>query len=169
MENFPICQVVGYKNSGKTTLMQQLIRYFTEQDLHVGTLKHHGHGGEPGLLKETDSYKHLHAGAAISAVQGEQQFQLTINDVTAFSLDQLIEYYRFSPVDILLIEGYKQADFPKIILVNVEQDLQLLDRLTNVLAVGSRNQDLLTGLQYPTFSLLEMDVYLPRLAALITD
>ncbi|PAV29218.1 molybdopterin-guanine dinucleotide biosynthesis protein B [Virgibacillus profundi] len=165
--NFPICQIVGYKNSGKTTLMEKLIRYFASQNKQVGTLKHHGHGGEPELVKETDSYKHLEAGSRISAVQGENQLQITINDASS-KLDELIQFYTYVPIDILLIEGYKQAAFPKIVLIKEEQDLQLINELDNIIAIGTWDDNLVKNLNYFTFIMEETDNNLPRLAEYIT-
>lgn len=163
MEGFPICQVVGYKNSGKTTLMRQLIRYYSTQNLQVGTLKHHGHGGEPEQIKTTDSYQHLMAGSAVSAVQGEREFHLTVNDTVSVSLQKLIQFYTIVSIDILLIEGYKKADYRKIVLVNSVQDLHLLDQLSNIIAVGSWDYELIEALDYFTFSLSEIDIYLTDL------
>ncbi|QQK74745.1 molybdopterin-guanine dinucleotide biosynthesis protein MobB [Salicibibacter cibarius] len=40
-----VLQVVGYKNSGKTTLMEELVKAFSAREMHVAALKHHGHGG----------------------------------------------------------------------------------------------------------------------------
>lgn len=167
MTHFPICQIVGYKNSGKTTLMQHLIRYFADQKLQVGSLKHHGHGGEMEHITETDSYKHLQAGSAISAVQGERQFQLTVHDTAAYSLKELIQFYSIIPIDVLLIEGYKQANYPKIVLINSERDLSLLKEIPNIVAVGSFNYFLIKAAPYFTFSLTEIESYLPKLASSI--
>lgn len=169
MGKLPICQIVGYKNTGKTTLMQGLIRYFSKQHLQVGTLKHHGHGGDPEVVKETDSYQHLQAGSAMSAVQGENQFHLMMNHTATFDIHKWIAFYHLLPVDILLIEGYKQAEYPKIVLVREQQDLHLLNELTNIIAVGSINDNLIANLPYFTFSLQEVDDYLPSLAAQIID
>ncbi len=165
LNEFPICQIVGYKNAGKTTLMQWFIRYYSKRDLHVGTLKHHGHGGEPETVIGTDSFKHIQAGSAMSAVQGENQLHFTINHSGTFNIHKTIAFYRMLPIDILLIEGYKQADYPKIVLVRDQDDLHLLDELTNIIAVGSWQRHL--TLQHPffTFSLQEMDDHLPSLAA----
>lgn len=169
MGNFPICQIVGYKNAGKTTLMAQLIHYFSSRNVQVGTLKHHGHGGEPESIKDTDSSRHLQAGSAMSAVHGERQLHITINHTAAFSIHKWIKFYHLLPVDVLLIEGYKQADFPKIVLVRGQDDLHLLDELTNIIAVGSSNDNLLANLPYFTVSLKKVDDFLPSLAAQITD
>lgn len=169
MGNLPTCQIVGYKNAGKTTLMEHLIHYFSIRNMQVGTLKHHGHGGEPEAVKDTDSGRHLQAGSAMSAVQGEHQLHITINHTTIFSLHKWIALYHLLPVDVLLIEGYKQADFPKIVLVRGPEDLHLLDKLTNIIAVGSPNDNLIANLSYFTFSVQDVDDFLPSLAAQITD
>lgn len=65
-----ILQVVGYQNSGKTTLMEQLIREATATELRVATIKHHGHGGIPDVESSKDSTRHERAGAAVAAVEG---------------------------------------------------------------------------------------------------
>lgn len=39
-----VYQIVGFQNSGKTTLMESIINYWSKHDLKVGTIKHHGHG-----------------------------------------------------------------------------------------------------------------------------
>ncbi|MED4879509.1 molybdopterin-guanine dinucleotide biosynthesis protein MobB, partial [Anoxybacillus geothermalis] len=42
-----VWQVVGYKHSGKTTLMEKWVTAAVREGWRVGTVKHHGHGGEP--------------------------------------------------------------------------------------------------------------------------
>ena len=147
--------------------MQHLIRYFADQKLKVGSLKHHGHGGEVEHVIETDSHKHLQAGSAISAVQGERQLQLTVSDASAYSLKELIQFYSIVPIDILLVEGYKQAGYPKIVLINGEEDLFLLKDLSNIMAVGSFHYDLIKTEPYYTFDLAEIASYLPELTEYI--
>lgn len=65
-----ILQIVGYQNSGKTTLMEQLIKRATTEGLRVGTIKHHGHGGVPMIEASKDSSRHELAGASVTAVEG---------------------------------------------------------------------------------------------------
>src|SRR5690625_1348600 len=132
--SIPVYQVVGYKRAGKTTLMTSLIRYFSSTGMRVGTLKHHGHGGEPAVIKETDSYQHTEAGSLISAVQGEKQLHLTVNQKEKLALTDILPLYTFLPLDLLLIEGYKNASYPKIVLIREEADIHLLDRLSNIIA-----------------------------------
>lgn len=40
-----ILQIVGYQNSGKTTLVEKMVHALTEREMKVATIKHHGHGG----------------------------------------------------------------------------------------------------------------------------
>ncbi|WP_090079865.1 molybdopterin-guanine dinucleotide biosynthesis protein B [Lentibacillus persicus] len=149
-----ICQISGYKGSGKTALMTHLVRHFSEAGLKVGSLKHHGHGGEPAMQTGTDSQKHLAAGSVISGVQGETVSQLTFN--TPFELDDLIRMYASLPLDLVLLEGYKQYHYPKIVLIRNAMDLSLLDELSNIIAAGSWDMTLLEERQYPVFEMKNM-------------
>src|SRR5690625_2335750 len=153
MKKLPVIQVVGYKHSGKTTLINKIISSLAKElDITIGTLKHHGHGGEPDVVKETDTYKHMEAGALMSGVQGENRFQLNVAQTATYHIDDLIDIYQYFPVDLLLIEGYKQAPYPKIVLINEREDEQLL-QLANIIAVGGWNKPNVIQKQYPLFSI----------------
>ncbi|MBB6454044.1 molybdopterin-guanine dinucleotide biosynthesis protein B [Salirhabdus euzebyi] len=127
-------QVVGYKNSGKTTLVSELIKAFSEKGLKVGSLKHHGHGGSPLPPENTDSTIHEKAGATMTGVEGAGTFQLTMKQ-SAWDLDQLMSFYRLMPIDLLLIEGFKKEPLQKIVLIRQEEDLPLLEELKNIKVV----------------------------------
>lgn len=131
-----IIQVVGYKNSGKTTLAAGMIRFFSGEGRRTAALKHHGHGGAPDAQLLTDSAKLTEAGAILSGVEGAGVLQLTIVQPD-WSIDQLLSFYRLLPVDLLIIEGYKALDFPKIVLLRSPEDLPLLDNLSNIAAVAA--------------------------------
>ncbi|MRH44741.1 molybdopterin-guanine dinucleotide biosynthesis protein B [Aquibacillus halophilus] len=127
-------QVVGYKNSGKTTMSSFIIENLTRHGLEVAALKHHGHGGVPTSLEDNDSAKHHQAGAVMSGVQGEDILQLTVRK-ERWSIEQIVAFYSIINPEVLIIEGYKNLDFPKIVMIRSEEDLHLLDTLTNVKAV----------------------------------
>ena len=59
-----ILQVVGYQNSGKTTLIEKLCQLADEEEMQLGCFKHHGHGGKPDrLFKQKiriDMFKRVH-------------------------------------------------------------------------------------------------------------
>lgn len=167
----PVCQIVGYKNSGKTTFMSKLINYYTSKGFAVGALKHHGHGGEPnaGNVHETDSAKHLKAGAAISGVQGESRLQLSLESEQPLDLTDILRMYELSNPDIILVEGYKYASFPKVVLLRGMEDEQLLKDITHPVAVGSWNKELLHNRELYTIPLLEMGDCIDDIATYIQN
>lgn len=126
-------QVVGFKNSGKTTMMLQLIDYFCGKGKQVATLKHHGHGGKPVGWDETDSVRQQQAGAMLAGVQGENVFQIVGNE--AWSLEKMLTFYATLPIDIVLIEGYKKEQKDKIVMLSKMEEMTLLDQLTHIKAV----------------------------------
>lgn len=135
INNFPILQIVGYKNSGKTTLVKKIIGELEKINLKYGVLKHHGHGGRPVLHDEgTDTWKYREAGASATAVEGEGFFQFTAN-VPEMPLETMLSFFQLLPLDGLILEGFKRADFPKIVLIRTEEDLALLEEITNIMAI----------------------------------
>jgi molybdopterin-guanine dinucleotide biosynthesis protein MobB len=105
--------VAGWKNSGKTGLMERLVTEFTARGLTVSTVKHTHHRvdlDQPGK----DSYRHREAGAQeVLMVSGSRWALLhELRDAPEPPFEDLIA--RMSPVDLLLIEGYKTGTHPKI-------------------------------------------------------
>lgn len=135
----PIIQIVGYKNAGKTTVAKLLIETLKETGFKVGAIKHHGHGGKPDRMEGTDSNSYLEAGAAVSAVQGDREWQYTITDEMPVDLDMMIQMQLALGIDIIVVEGYKHLNYPKIVLLRDERDEELLE-LSNIQAVGGWNR-----------------------------
>lgn len=160
-----ICQIVGYKNSGKTTVMKHLIHYFSSNKMKVGSLKHHGHGGEPEMVENTDSSGHMESGSLVSGVQGENITQFAYN--LPLKLDELIQMYGNFSIDLLLVEGYKNADYPKIVLLKNGDDISLLDELSNIIAVGTWDGFFLENSRYPTFDINNIATNVVQLAEYI--
>lgn len=134
-----IIQVVGFQNSGKTTLVSKLVRFYTGQGLQVGTIKRHGHSANL-LLGDSkkDSGKHRAAGAVVTSAQSSAAVNIVLqNDKIGWSLEQLISFYKQLPLDIILVEGYKEAAFPKIVMLRSEQDLLQLATLPNIVCFFS--------------------------------
>ncbi|KGP74374.1 molybdopterin-guanine dinucleotide biosynthesis protein B [Pontibacillus yanchengensis] len=124
---FVVWQIVGYKNSGKTTVVSGLIRELQQQGYRVGALKHHGHGGPPMIQDEdTDSGKHRHAGAIVSGVEGDGLFHF-IAKKQHWSLEEMLHVYEVMDIDIVLLEGFKHATYPKTVILKDKQDLSLVE------------------------------------------
>ncbi|WP_233005193.1 molybdopterin-guanine dinucleotide biosynthesis protein B [Exiguobacterium aurantiacum] len=130
-----ILQVVGYQNSGKTSFVSELTTRLSAMGLRVGVIKHHGHGGSFDLPM-TDSHRHSLAGAVLSSVIGEDGTLIEWQAVDTFEL--LLNWYE-AHVDIVLIEGYKRKDYPKVVLVRDGHE-QPID-VTNVIARGDSVAD----------------------------
>lgn len=107
-----IIAVSGYKNSGKTTLITRLITRLSEEGIRIATIKHDGHDFEADR-EGTDTYKHLQAGAVGTAIFSEHKYMIVNHVKTTEEL--LIE--SFSQVDLILLEGFKSSEYPKIELV----------------------------------------------------
>ncbi|MEM1272637.1 MAG: molybdopterin-guanine dinucleotide biosynthesis protein B [Pseudomonadota bacterium] len=105
--------VVGWKNSGKTGLVERLVAHFADQGARVATLKHAHHGfdvDQPG----TDSFRHRAAGAAKVVVVSSHRVA-TLEELRGAeqpSLETLLA--QLGPVDVAIVEGWKSAPHPKI-------------------------------------------------------
>ena len=105
--------LAGWSGSGKTTLMTALIPELVSRGITVSTLKHAHHSfdvDQPGK----DSWRHRQAGAGEVMVSSQNRWALMheLRGVPEPSLDELVR--RMSPVDLLLIEGFKRHPHPKI-------------------------------------------------------
>lgn len=105
--------VVGYKNAGKTGLMERLVTEIAGRGFSVSTLKHAHHTfdvDQPGK----DSYRHRHAGAhqVLLASRTRWALMAELREVAEPSLLELLT--RLDPVDLVLVEGYKRDTHPKI-------------------------------------------------------
>ncbi|QTD40555.1 molybdopterin-guanine dinucleotide biosynthesis protein B [Sporosarcina sp. Te-1] len=128
--------VVGYKNSGKTTLISRWVRWLKKQGLSVAVLKHHGHGGKPEMPGEgTDTDRFLDSGADATLVAGGGSIQFIWNEEPEFML--LKTLISQGKPDILLIEGYKREKGDKVILLRNKEDWDALRDLEGMqLVIG---------------------------------
>lgn len=137
-----ILAISGFKNSGKTTLITELLPRLTEYGIKVATVKHDGHEFE--LDGEgTDTYKHLKAGAMGTAIFSENKYMI-INQV---KVNEKELFRAFDYVDLILLEGFKYSQYPKIELVKKGQ----LPIGEHVLAIGYEegyNMEKIQGVPY---------------------
>lgn len=155
-----ILQIVGYQNSGKTTLMEQLITEATREGLRVGTIKHHGHGGIPMIESSKDSVRHEQAGASVTAVEGQGTLRLSIHQ-SNWKLADILAIYESIKMDIILIEGYKNEHYSKVVLLRQPEDQALLQKVSSIVCVLYwPTYPLDKPLNYPTFSIHEKEQYM---------
>ncbi len=102
--------VTGWKNAGKTTLVERLVAEFVRRGWCVSTIKHAHHDvdvDQPGR----DSFRHRLAGATEVAVVGGRRYAIMREEADPALADVLA---RLAPADLVLIEGYKREAHPKI-------------------------------------------------------
>ena len=102
--------VVGWKNAGKTTLVERLVAEFVRRGWRVATIKHAHHDADvdqPG----TDSFRHRAAGATEVALVGGHRYAI-MREQEEPRLAEVLA--RLAPADLVLIEGYKREPHPKI-------------------------------------------------------
>lgn len=153
-----IIQIVGYQNSGKTTLVEKIVHALAESEMKVATIKHHGHGGFPEVAQK-DSERHREAGAVVSSVEGAGLLSLSsLRD--EWSLQEIIRLYEFFEVDTILIEGYKAEKYPKVVLLRSAEDIELLHKIENVVAIITWDKAL-SNLreEYKVFHITEEKLY----------
>lgn len=158
VDEIPIIQVVGYKNSGKTTCITHLTSALSRKGIKIATIKHHGHGGEPSEKQDTDTFLHKEAGAVLTSVKGENSWVLSYTDDDHIELNDMISLYKKFPIDLIFVEGFKKAEYPKIVMLGGEEDCGLLEELTNVIAVGSLDKPI-TCSKYFCFSIDKWSLY----------
>lgn len=105
--------ICGYSSSGKTTLLAKVIPLLVEQGFKVATLKHTHHDVELDIPGK-DSYKLRKAGSLQTIVACDNRYALICETPNKpADLQTLIN--QFSDVDIILVEGFKDEQIPKII------------------------------------------------------
>lgn len=142
MDGVKILQVVGFKNSGKTTLMLELIRLAAANGRRVATVKHHGHDTALDMPPEAaDSMRFFNEGAQASIVSGGGVIQQLVRKSEP-AVEELIAMAAETEVDFIFIEGFKEAPYEKIIMIRSANDwaeLQTLSHIALVLAKEGAN------------------------------
>jgi len=108
----PVVSFVGKPDSGKTTLLEKLIPELNQRGYRVGTIKHHVHQFEmdkPGK----DTYRHKQAGAQVVALSSPTGLGVISDTDGDTDIESLVARY-FGDVDLVIAEGYKRLDLPKI-------------------------------------------------------
>jgi molybdopterin-guanine dinucleotide biosynthesis protein MobB len=108
-----IIGLAGWSGSGKTTLITKVLPRLIARGQRVSTLKHAHHGfdlDQPGK----DSFMHRTAGATEVVISSAKRFAVLheLRDEPEWDLPDLLT--KLSPVDLVLVEGFKRDAFPKV-------------------------------------------------------
>jgi molybdopterin-guanine dinucleotide biosynthesis protein B len=115
----PLVCIVGRSDSGKTTLLEKVVAELTQRGHKVGTIKHDVHGFD--VDKEgKDSWRHKKAGAKTVVISSPTKSAIVKDVDTELNLERIcFDYHK--DMDIVITEGYKSSDNPKIEVVRKAQ------------------------------------------------
>ncbi|MGM0501677.1 MAG: molybdopterin-guanine dinucleotide biosynthesis protein B [Bacillota bacterium] len=129
--------VVGWSNSGKTTFITKLIPELKQRGYKIATIKHNAHKfkiDKPGK----DSWRHRQAGAETVVLSSVDKVAVIKEVEQEIKVKQLVEQYIADEFDLVIIEGYKTGDTPKIEVFRPEsyeqpvlEETQVLKRIIN--------------------------------------
>jgi molybdopterin-guanine dinucleotide biosynthesis protein MobB len=145
----PIVSIVGKSNSGKTTLLEKIISDLVARGWRIATIKHNKHGFNIDH-EGKDSYRHKKAGAHTTVVSSPHQLAL-IQDVDHDHSFEEIRDQFIHNADLILTEGFKVNDYPKIEVFRAELKRELISTSQdNLIAVAS---DVKLNLDVPCFDI----------------
>ncbi len=133
----PVICVVGKSDAGKTTFLEKLIPELTRRGYRVGTVKHDVHGfnlDQPGK----DTWKHAQAGSSAVVISSPNKVAVIRQVERELTLDELAVLAE-DGVDILLTEGFKRSNRPKIEISRREKGSELLCDERELVAVVTDN------------------------------
>ena len=111
----PIISIVGPSDSGKTTLVEKLVRLLSRKGYAIGVLKH-THARIKFDRAGTDTDRFRKAGAKLSAISDDEMLA-RLSNVSGVSPRDLITALA-KDVDLLIVEGYKREALPKLLLTD---------------------------------------------------
>ncbi len=114
-----IIGVCGFKNSGKTTLVEKLVCHLTGRGFKISTVKHAHHDFDIDH-EGRDSFRHRKAGATEVAVVSQHRWAIMheLRSDEPPSLDEVLS--KLAPCDLVIVEGYKRDSHDKIEVRNLE-------------------------------------------------
>ena len=116
-----IIGVAGFKNAGKTTLVEKLVAELAKRGFKISTVKHAHHSFDIDH-EGRDSFRHRKAGAAEVAVVSGSRWAI-INELRGEpepTLDEILQ--KLAPCDLVIVEGYKRNTHDKIEVRNLALD-----------------------------------------------
>ncbi|HUW66396.1 MAG TPA: molybdopterin-guanine dinucleotide biosynthesis protein B [Spirochaetia bacterium] len=147
----PVISVVGYADSGKTTVMVNLVNALKRRGYRVAAVKHAAHGYEFGAPGK-DSSRYYEAGADKVVLVGPGSFTIHERSETHLSLVDICA--KIDGVDFIIVEGYKRETGPKIGIFREGYSADLAAVVEGLIAVVS---DYPLELGVPCFSFAQTE------------
>lgn len=127
-----ICIVSAVSNTGKTTVMENVIDELVRRGYEVGAVKSDCHGFEMDVPGK-DSWRFAQAGAKAIAVVGTEQYALVQKTSQKKNLDEIIGL--MENVQIVIVEGFTLAGKPKIEVIRQEKGTSIVSSDEELIAI----------------------------------
>jgi molybdopterin-guanine dinucleotide biosynthesis protein B len=147
----PIVSIVGRAKIGKTTFLVKLIAELTGRGVNVAVIKHTVHTFDFSQVGK-DTWKHAAAGAPIVALSSPKELVITRPLEHEVDIDQIAATLTtmYDGIDLILTEGYKRAQKPKIEISRRERGTEPVSRREDIFAIVSDHP---IALDVPRFDL----------------
>tara|TARA_Y100001960_G_scaffold82472_1_gene88117 strand:+ start:33 stop:515 length:483 start_codon:yes stop_codon:yes gene_type:complete len=131
-----IIGIIGWKNSGKTFYVQEIIKKLRKKGYSVASIKHAHHEFDVDQPK-TDSFLHRKAGSQQVIISSSKRWvKITeLENNTEKNLTELLQ--QLSTTDIVIVEGFKNDNHPKIEIIKEKSKNYLFNQISNVVALIS--------------------------------
>ena len=131
-----IIGIIGWKNSGKTYYVQEIIKKLRKKGYSVASIKHAHHEFDVDQPK-TDSFLHRKAGSQQVIISSSKRWvKITeLENSIEKNLTELLQ--QLSTTDIVIVEGFKNDNHPKIEIIKEKSKNYLFNQISNVVALIS--------------------------------
>jgi len=161
MNKIPAVSIMGWSGSGKTTLIEKLIPLLRGRGLRIGVLKHDGHQFDMDR-EGKDTWRFGQAGAEVVAISSEAK--AAVLEYRRLELDDMLA--RIHDVDLILVEGYKSSELPRIEVHRLANGKPLYEKPENLMALVT---DAAIETTTPVFGLEDVEGVIGLIAEMVPD
>lgn len=136
--SIPLVTIIGKSGCGKTTVLEKLVIELKNRNYKLATIKHHSYRGFDIDKPGKDSWRFAQAGSDHVIIASPDKIASYRKIQHELSLDEIAE--GVSDVDLILVEGYKQAEKPSLEVVRAANSREL---------IGSREQRFAVAADFP--------------------
>lgn len=136
--HIPLVTVIGKSGCGKTTMLEKLVAEFKSRNYKIATIKHHSHRGFDIDKAGKDSWRFAQAGSDHVVIASPDKIASYRKIDNELSLDEISA--NISDVELILVEGYKQAGKPALEVVRLANSREL---------IGSKEQRFAVAADFP--------------------
>lgn len=151
MNNIPVIAFAAWSGTGKTTLIEKLIAFFKARGLRLAVVKHDAHDFD--IDKEgKDSWRFARSGADMTLISSAAKTALVEYRPRTFRENLSMIH----DVDLILVEGYKQEDLPRVGISRKATGKGLTAPADSFIAIVTDDEAVLSATTVPCFDLADV-------------